>query len=198
MVSYGNLRANTEAIIRSQRLETDKRAMLITQSRKMFSYAAWHRSLAVPRIASLTIAAWPRMSASSIRIASKEASKHVLAFAEVIVRNFLSLAPVEAGQQGFVPVCSVLPTSFPGSLLLNEDLAEIIGYDGYPCGRRGTQFRFARRCRKRKCESVATWKQHVTGFAVEQRGMSDRIQVVDSPQEITCAAESSAADAGGF
>lgn len=84
-------------------------------------------------------------------------NKHVPAFAEVIVRNPLTLAPVEAGQQGLVQVCSVLPTSFPGFLLLTEDLAEIIGYDGCPCGRRGTQFRFARRVPKaevRGCGNV--------------------------------------------
>jgi hypothetical protein len=72
-------------------------------------------------------------------------NKHVPAFAEVIVRNPLRLAPVEVGQRGLVQVCSVLPTSFPGFLVLTEDLAEIIGYDGCPCGRRGTHFRFAGR-----------------------------------------------------
>jgi len=75
-------------------------------------------------------------------------SKHVPAFAEIIVRNPLTLEPVEAGQQGLIQVCSVLPTSFPGFLVLTEDLAEIIGYDECPCGRRGTCFRFTRRVPK--------------------------------------------------
>jgi hypothetical protein len=86
-------------------------------------------------------------------------NKHAPAFAEVIVRNPLTLAPVEAGEQGLVQVCSVLPTSFPGFLLLTEDMAEIIGYDGCPCGRRGTQFRFAGRVPKaevRGCGNVET------------------------------------------
>jgi hypothetical protein len=84
-------------------------------------------------------------------------NKHVPAFAEVIVRNPLTLAPVEAGQQGLVQVCSVLPTSFPGFLVLTEDMAEIIDYAGCPCGRRGTCFRFARRVPKaevRGCSDV--------------------------------------------
>lgn len=84
-------------------------------------------------------------------------NKHVPAFAEVIVRNPLRLAPVEVGQRGLVQVCSVLPTSFPGFLVLTEDLAEIIGYDGCPCGRRGTHFRFAGRVPKaevRGCGNV--------------------------------------------
>jgi hypothetical protein len=84
-------------------------------------------------------------------------NKHVPAFAEVIVRSPLSLAPVKAGKQGLLQVCSVLPTSFPGFLVLTEDMAEIIHYDGCPCGRRGTCFRFAGRVPKaevRGCGNV--------------------------------------------
>ena len=75
-------------------------------------------------------------------------NKHVPAFAEVIVRDPLTLAPVKAGQQGLIQVCSVLPTSFPGFLLLTEDLAEVIGDDNCPCGRRGMSFRFTGRVPK--------------------------------------------------
>jgi hypothetical protein len=75
-------------------------------------------------------------------------NKHVPAFAEVIVRDPLTLAPVNAGQSGLIQVCSALPTSFPGFLLLTEDRAEVIGYDNCPCGRRGTSFRFAGRVPK--------------------------------------------------
>lgn len=75
-------------------------------------------------------------------------NKHVPAFADVIVRDPLTLAPVAAGQKGLVQVCSALPTSFPGFLVLTEDMAEIIDYDNCPCGRRGTSFRFAGRVPK--------------------------------------------------
>jgi hypothetical protein len=75
-------------------------------------------------------------------------NKHVPSFAEVIVRDPLTLAPVAAGKQGLIQVCSALPTSFPGFLLLTEDFAEVISYDGCPCGRRGTGFRFAGRAPK--------------------------------------------------
>jgi hypothetical protein len=94
-------------------------------------------------------------------------SKHVPAFAEVIVRSPLSLAPVKAGKQGLLQVCSVLPTSFPGFLVLTEDMAEIIDYDGCPCGRRGTCFRFAGRVPKaevRGCGNVeSTGYRHGQG-----------------------------------
>jgi len=75
-------------------------------------------------------------------------NKHVPCFAEVIVRNPLTLASAGAGQRGIIQVCSVLPTSFPGFLLLTEDMADVISYDQCPCGRRGISFRFAGRVPK--------------------------------------------------
>ena len=77
-----------------------------------------------------------------------EGNKHVPAFADVIVRDQLTLEPVEVGKRGMVQVCSVLPTSFPGHLLLTEDIAEIMALDGCRCGRRGTAFRFVGRVPK--------------------------------------------------
>ena len=75
-------------------------------------------------------------------------NKHVPAFGDVIVRNPLTLEPVAEGEQGIVEVCSVLPTSFPGHLLLTEDMAEVVANDGCACGRRGTCFRFVGRVPK--------------------------------------------------
>ena len=77
-----------------------------------------------------------------------EGNKHGPVFGDVIVRNPLTLEPVAAGEYGVVQVCSVLPTSFPGHLLLTEDRAQVISYDGCPCGRRGISFRFAGRIPK--------------------------------------------------
>jgi Acyl-protein synthetase, LuxE len=68
-------------------------------------------------------------------------NKHVPAFGDVIIRDPLTLQPVAAGEQGIVQVCSVLPTSFPGHLLLTEDIASLVANDGCPCGRRGVAFR---------------------------------------------------------
>ncbi len=77
-----------------------------------------------------------------------QGNKHGPVFGEVIVRDPLTLEPVKAGDYGIVQVCSVLPTSFPGNLLLTEDMAQVIAYDGCPCGRRGISFRFAGRIPK--------------------------------------------------
>lgn len=74
--------------------------------------------------------------------------KHVPAFGEIIIRDPLTLKPVASGEHGIVQVCSVLPTSFPGFLLLTDDMAEVIGYDDCLCGRRGIHFRFKQRVPK--------------------------------------------------
>ena len=91
-----------------------------------------------------------------------EGNKHVPAFADVIVRDPLTLEPVAEGGLGIVQVCSALPTSFPGHLLLTEDLAEVVSYDGCRCGRRGTSFRFRGRVPKsevRGCGNVERTRQ---------------------------------------
>lgn len=96
-------------------------------------------------------------------------NKHVPAFAEVIVRDPLTLAPVKAGEQGLIQVCSALPTSFPGFLLLTEDMAEVISYDNCPCGRRGTSFRFAKRVPKaevRGCGNLESTRNRQTQASV--------------------------------
>jgi hypothetical protein len=72
-------------------------------------------------------------------------NKHAPAFGEVIVRDPLTLDPVAEGELGVIQVCSVLPTSFPGHLLLTEDMAQAITFDGCSCGRPGICFRFAGR-----------------------------------------------------
>jgi hypothetical protein len=90
-------------------------------------------------------------------------NKHVPSFAGVVVRDPLTLAPVAAGQRGLIQVCSALPTSFPGFLLLTEDIAEVVSYDQCPCGRRGTSFRFAGRAPKaevRGCGNLERTRYH--------------------------------------
>jgi hypothetical protein len=90
--------------------------------------------------------------------------KHVPAFADVIIRDPLTLAPVNPGERGVVQVCSVLPTSFPGFLLLTDDMGELAGHDGCGCGRRGTYFRFWRRVPKvevRGCGNLETTRQRI-------------------------------------
>jgi hypothetical protein len=77
-----------------------------------------------------------------------EGNKHAPAFGEVVVRNPLTLEPVARGETGIIQVCSVLPTSFPGHLLLTEDMGQVIALDECACGRLGIAFRFSGRVPK--------------------------------------------------
>ena len=89
----------------------------------------------------------------------EQGNKHVPAFAGVIIRDTLTLQPVAPGQRGLVQVCSVLPTSFPGFLVLTEDIGEMVYHDGCSCGRRGIAFRFVSRAPKaevRGCGNIGT------------------------------------------
>lgn len=95
-------------------------------------------------------------------------NKHVPAFADVLIRNPLTLEPVAAGGQGVVQVCSALPTSFPGFTVLTDDLGEVVCHDGCPCGRRGTAFRFLKRVPRvevRGCGNLETTRRREDGPA---------------------------------
>lgn len=86
-----------------------------------------------------------------------EGNKHVPSFGEIVIRSPLTLQPVEIGEVGIIQTCSVIPESFPGHLLLTEDLARVVANDGCGCGRRGTVFQFAGRIPKaevRGCGNV--------------------------------------------
>ena len=71
--------------------------------------------------------------------------KHTPTFAEVAIRDFLSLEQVPVGGSGLIEVLSALPTSYPGHGLLTEDVGTLLGYDDCPCGRKGLYFRFRSR-----------------------------------------------------
>jgi hypothetical protein len=51
------------------------------------------------------------------------------AFADAIIRDPLTLAPLPNGETGIVQVLSLLPTSYPGHSLLTEDLGRIAHVD---------------------------------------------------------------------
>ena len=68
-------------------------------------------------------------------------NKHVPNFADVTIRSPLTLQPVNEGERGIIQVGSLLPESFPGHLLLTEDMGTVVVNDGCACGRRGLAFR---------------------------------------------------------
>ena len=65
---------------------------------------------------------------------------HAPNFADVIVRDPLTLESLPPGQVGVLQTLSVLPVSYPGHSLLTEDLGMLHGEDDCPCGRLGRHF----------------------------------------------------------
>jgi hypothetical protein len=58
-------------------------------------------------------------------------------FADVIIRDPISLSPMPVGKPGLIQVLSTLPRSYPGHSLLTEDMGVIMGEDdGYWPGKR--------------------------------------------------------------
>ncbi|MBI1273964.1 MAG: acyl-protein synthetase [Alphaproteobacteria bacterium] len=61
-------------------------------------------------------------------------------FADVIIRDPLTLAPAPRGEAGLIQVLSPLPRSYPGHSLLTEDIGRIIAVDSGVDGRMGKGF----------------------------------------------------------
>lgn len=65
---------------------------------------------------------------------------HASIFSDVIIRDPNDFSIKEKGR-GLIECVSLLPTSYPGHVLLTEDEGEILGVDDCPCGRKGKYFK---------------------------------------------------------
>jgi hypothetical protein len=77
----------------------------------------------------------------SIFVECEEGHLHAPIFADIIVRNKMTLKPLNFGEEGLIEVLSILPRSYPGHVLLTEDLGTILGEDDCKCGKKGKYFR---------------------------------------------------------
>lgn len=77
----------------------------------------------------------------SIFVECEKGHLHTPIFADLIVRDPMNLKPLEFGKEGLIEVLSILPRSYPGHVLLTEDLGTIIGEDDCPCGKKGKYFK---------------------------------------------------------
>jgi len=83
----------------------------------------------------------------SIFMECEEGYLHSSIFSDVLIRRKdLSVAPFR--ESGMIEVISLLPSSYPGHLLLTEDHGEIFGEDNCLCGRKGTYFKVYGRIQK--------------------------------------------------
>lgn len=73
---------------------------------------------------------------------------HAPQFADILVRDPITFAPLRHGEQGLIQVVSELPESYPGHSLLTEDVGTIHGVDNCTCGWKGKYFTVAGRIPK--------------------------------------------------
>jgi phenylacetate-coenzyme A ligase PaaK-like adenylate-forming protein len=88
---------------------------------------------------------------------------HAPAFADVIVRDRMTLQPLPHGKEGLIEVLSVLPRSYPGHILLTEDLGTIIGEDDCMCGKKGRYFKVKGRLPKAELRGCSDTHAFDTG-----------------------------------
>jgi hypothetical protein len=65
---------------------------------------------------------------------------HAPAYADVLVRDPITLSVLPHGSEGVIQTFSILPRSYPGNSLLTEDLGVIAGEDDCACRRLGKYF----------------------------------------------------------
>ena len=66
---------------------------------------------------------------------------HCSNYSDVIIRCPYDFSEAPIGQKGLIELLSVLPSSYPGHIILTEDEGEILGIDDCPCGRKGKYFK---------------------------------------------------------
>jgi len=77
----------------------------------------------------------------SIFVECEEGHLHAPIFADIITRDPMTHKPLPFKEEGIIEVLSILPRSYPGHILLTEDLGTILGEDDCPCGKKGKYFK---------------------------------------------------------
>jgi hypothetical protein len=76
----------------------------------------------------------------SIFMECEQGCFHAADYSEILTRDPRTLAVQPHGAPGLIQTMSTIPRSYPGHILLTEDLGIVHGADGCTCGRRGTHF----------------------------------------------------------
>jgi len=101
----------------------------------------------------------------SIYMECTEGHLHTPIFSDIIIRDPMSLKPLGFKEEGIIEVVSVLPKSYPGHILLTEDLGTILGEDDCPCGKKGKYFKVKGRLPKaeiRGCSDTHAYNKRNT------------------------------------
>lgn len=77
----------------------------------------------------------------SVFVECEHGNMHCSNWSDIIIRRPIDLSPAKNRERGVIELMSLLPTSYPGHVLLTEDEGEILGEDDCPCGRYGKYFK---------------------------------------------------------
>ena len=77
----------------------------------------------------------------SIFVECEQGHLHTPNFADIIIRDLKTMEPLGFNKRGFIELLSLIPKSYPGHVLLSEDIGEILGEDSCKCGRMGKYFK---------------------------------------------------------
>ena len=76
----------------------------------------------------------------SIFMECKEGYLHSSIYSDIIIRR-PDLSISSKGEVGIVQLLSLLPLSYPGHLILSDDIGVLLGEDDCPCGKMGKYFK---------------------------------------------------------
>lgn len=65
---------------------------------------------------------------------------HASVLSQINIVDPNTIRSVPFGEEGLIVSTSLLPTSYPGHILLTEDVGRLLGEDDCPCGRKGRYF----------------------------------------------------------
>ena len=77
----------------------------------------------------------------SVFVECEHGHMHCSNYSDVIIRRSRDFSAADIGERGLIELLSVLPTSYPGHVLLTEDEGAVLGVDDCPCGRKGKYFK---------------------------------------------------------
>ncbi len=97
----------------------------------------------------------------SVFVECEHGHMHCSNYSDVIIRRPADFSTAGAGERGLIELISLLPTSYPGHVLLTEDEGEILGEDDCPCGRKGKYFKIHGRIRGAEIRGCSdTYERH--------------------------------------
>ncbi len=86
---------------------------------------------------------------------------HCSNFSDIMIRRPEDFSVAEMRERGLIELVSLLPTSYPGHILLTEDEGEILGQDDCPCGRKGKYFKIHGRIKGAEIRGCSdTYERH--------------------------------------